>query len=246
MTCDGRRMENKAPVDLKKLFGRESALDYDQGIRRRILGYDSLHEAAHSLLQSQVHESARILIAAVGTGQEAVLCAQAHPGWKIVGFDPSAEMLELGRKRIAHLGLGGRVQLHQATIDSVPASPPFNAATALLVMHFLPDDGSKLALLRGLAGRLEPGATFILADMTGEPGSPDFETLFAAWKVYWRRAHDPSVDDVAMEKEFAARRSRAGWIDEARHLELFAQAGFIAPVRIWSSLLFCAWAMRRA
>jgi tRNA (cmo5U34)-methyltransferase len=239
-------MENNATVDLKKLFGRESALDYDQGIRRRILGYDSLHEAAHSLLQSQLREQARILIAAAGTGQEAALYAQAHPGWKIVGFDPSAEMLELGRARIDALGLGGQVQLHQTTIEGVPLGPPFDAATALLVMHFLPDDGSKLALLRGLAGRLEPGATFILADMTGQPGSPDFETLFEAWKVQWQRAHGPSVDIVAMEKEFADRRSRTGWIDETRHLQLFAQAGFVGPIRIWSGLLFCAWAMRRA
>lgn len=238
-------MENKARVDLKKLFGRESALDYDRGIRRRILGYDDLHEAAHSLLQSQLSEQARILIAAAGTGQEAALCARAHPGWNIVGFDPSAEMLELGRARIGSLGLGGRVQFHQTTIEGLPPGPRFDAATALLVMHFLPDDESKLAFLRGMAGRLKSGAVFILADMTGQPGSPDFETLFAAWKVYWRRAHGPSVDEVAMEKEFADRRSRAGWIDETRHLELFAQAGFVAPVRIWSGLLFCAWAMER-
>jgi tRNA (cmo5U34)-methyltransferase len=130
-------------------------------------------------------------------------------------------------------------------VDALPVVEMYDAATALLVMHFLPDDGSKEEFLHGIAARLKSDAPMLLADMSGRPGSPEFELLFAAWKVHWREEHGLEPDDESLEKEFAERRIRLGWIDEKRHLELFKQAGFGKPVRFWSGLLFSGWYLRK-
>ena len=239
-------MDTRTVFDLNKNFGREGAPEYDQAIRLRIPGYEALHSTARALLECQLPPQARILVVAAGTGQELVSCAEGRPGWSFVGVDPSADMLDIARTKIASVGLGDRVQLFCGSTVELPASERFDAATALLVMHFLPDDGSKHSFLQAIAERMKPGAPLLLADLTGEPGTDEFETLFAAWQSHYAAALGVPADDPAVAKEFAERRSRAGWGDEARHAELFAATGFATPIRFWAGLLFRAWVMRKA
>lgn len=238
-------MENRKAFDLQTIFGRDGARNYDQNIRRRILGYESLHQATDVIFESQLPDEANILVAGAGTGYEIALCAEAHPRWQFLGFDPSPDMLALAQSRMESLNLGKRVKLTSGTVHDLPQGSLFDGATALLVMHFIAEDEAKLVFLSSLASHLKSGATFILADMTGRPGSHEFETLFAAWKVHWKKAYGSAIDSQTLEKEFTERRLRKGWIDEAQHLELFKKAGFVHPVRIWSGLLFSAWAMQR-
>jgi hypothetical protein len=91
----------------------------------------------------------------------------------------------------------------------------------------------------------QAGGPFLLADVTGVPGTPEFKTLFGAWQVHFRRVHGPEVDDETMAKEFAQRRARPGWLDERGQLGLFHEAGFVAPTLFWASLHFRAWVMSK-
>jgi len=231
--------------DVTKLFKGDAAVAYDQGIRRRIPGYESLHTTTFAMLESALPESARLLVVGAGTGHELVAYAQARPLWHMVGVDPSLDMLERARQKIAAAGVGAQVDLYHGTTDGLPTETSFDAATAVLVMHFLSDDGAKADFLQAISQRLRKGGLLLLADMTGQPGTPAFETIFSAWKVHWCHAHGVDIGDARVEQDFAERRARAGWIDEERHLALFSQAGFDEPLSFWSALSFRAWSMRK-
>ncbi len=55
----------------------------------------------------------------------------------------------------------------------------------MLVMHFVPDDGFKLWLLKNIAQRLKPGAELILADLYGDPSLPYFAKFRLAWQALY-------------------------------------------------------------
>jgi tRNA (cmo5U34)-methyltransferase len=239
-------MQEQPVLDLGKHFGGERASEYDEGIRRRIPGYETLHATAQAVLESQLPPRARLLVVGCGTGREIVAYAKANPGWALVGVDPSADMIAIAEKKVAAAAVGDRVELRGGTVSAVAASENFDAATALLVMHFLADDGSKESFLSAIAERLNPGAPLVLADMTGMPGTLEFETIIEAWKAYWSRTYEIAADDPGMLKEFAERRARSGWADDRRHAELFAATGFGPPVLFWKGLLFSAWVTRKS
>ena len=56
-------------------------------------------------------------------------------------------MLLIARKKVAAASLENRISLVRGLINDV-AEKDFDAATSILVMHFLPDDGTKLNFLK--------------------------------------------------------------------------------------------------
>lgn len=55
--------------------------------------------------------------------------------------------------------------------DALPG--PFDAATCILVIGLLPDDGSKLTMLEEVRRRLKPSAPFVLVDRCIDRSAPD-------------------------------------------------------------------------
>src|SRR6185503_765816 len=90
--------------------------------------------------------------------------ARIEPGWRFTGVDPAREMIAEGRRRMDAVGAGNRVQWINGYISDAPPGP-FDGATCLLTLHFVPDDGAKLETLKGLRSRLRRGAPFVLVDL---------------------------------------------------------------------------------
>ena len=150
------------------LAAAEHAASYDDDVRAAIPGYEVLHETAAALLHNALSEQARILLVGVGTGEEILRLAPDHPGWRITAVDPAAAMVDVARAKVDTAALNDRVELRVGGVDDVPATERFDAATLILVQHFLPDDGAKLAMVRAIADRLEPGGLLFLAAMYGD------------------------------------------------------------------------------
>ncbi|VTS66577.1 Uncharacterised protein [Streptococcus dysgalactiae subsp. equisimilis] len=74
-------------------------------------------------------------------------------------------MLALARQRFAMLGLLERIDLHCGEVAGLPASPPYDAALLLLVLHFIRGDEAKLRFLETIAARLAPAAPLLLANL---------------------------------------------------------------------------------
>ena len=216
------------------------AHQYDIDIRRAIPGYEALHSMAYSLLQTNLSKSARLLVVGSGTGMELVNYCQQNPTWSLVGVDPSAEMMAIAVEQLVSLGYRERVDLHTGYVSTLPATEPMDAATLMLVMHFLPDDGSKLQLLKDIARHLKPGAELVLADLHGDRSKPYFAKLKKAWQAFYFS----QLDDESIEAEANFQTSIDNsiyFITEARIIELLQAAGFGNITKFYNAFLFGGW-----
>ncbi|MBV8659082.1 MAG: class I SAM-dependent methyltransferase [Burkholderiales bacterium] len=215
---------------------------YDLKIRALIPGYALLHELSAYLLAEQIGETATVLVGGCGTGEELSRYAALGPGWQLTGIDPSADMLALAEQRMVAEGIANRVRLCCGKLGEVVLAGSFAAATSLLVMHFLPDDGAKLNYLRALATVLPTGAPLLLADLTGERGSEDFDRLFRTWRRQQDATrHNP--DNVALDFAHLARNVHP--VSAERCAALLDAAGFKVEQEYWRALGLSAVLARR-
>jgi tRNA (cmo5U34)-methyltransferase len=135
--------------------------EYEQTVKSVNMGYDLTFLLTECFLHALGKSDLHLLVIGVGGGAEIERFLPHHPGWKITGVDPSQQMLAQAQAKVAALDLEERVTLVQGTIEQLAPDMRFDAATCLYVLHFLPDD-AKLALLRTLRDRLQPGAPLYL------------------------------------------------------------------------------------
>ena len=124
-------------------------------------------------------------------------------------------------------------------VKDLSVEEAFGAATLLLVLHFLDDDGAKLDLLRDIAGRLRPGAPFVLLDITGD--STQIRENLQILK------HLIPLD--ADDEQVRTRLERIGTalfpVSEERLAALLVQAGFERPTRFFQTSVYMGWLTTR-
>ena len=151
------------PDTIDRLLGHfsdpQAVARYAEGPRRFVPGFADLHRMTSILLAERAPRNAQVLVLGAGGGLELQAFAQAQPGWTFDGIDPAAEMLNLARRTLGPLG--SRVRLHQGYIDDAPEGP-FDAATCLLTLHFLPPEDRRRTAIE-IRRRLKPGAPFVAA-----------------------------------------------------------------------------------
>jgi tRNA (cmo5U34)-methyltransferase len=212
---------------------------YDASIRQFTAAYEQLFTMAYSVLCSMVDEDSDLMIAGAGTGMEILTFGQGSHEWSMTGVDPSAEMLAIAKKKIARTGLSNPIRLFNGYVHDLPEDHLYDGATCILVMHFLPDDGSKLRLLESIARRLKSGSPFILADGFGEKDSETFNRTVSAWKTFVKAR---GVDPQTVEDGFSGQiLKRLQFVPEERIEALLAEAGFEKPSRFYTGFLYGGW-----
>jgi len=222
-------------------FEAEYGAQYDRLIRRIVPGYEDLFPQILALLWEALPEEAHVLVVGAGSGSELLGFGPARPGWRFTGVEPSEQMAAIVSGRVRDAGLADRVGIHRGYVAQLPAERVFDAATLDLVLHFLPDDGAKQELLRSIAARLRPGATFVLVDGHGELGTPAFARAMAWWMRYLRIRGMSDADLATYRGEVDA---GVRFVSERRLLELCGAAGFEDPVCFYRGMVFGGWAMR--
>ena len=137
----------------------DSVARYAEGPIRQVPGFLALQQMAGLLLAERIQDDGHVLVLGAGGGLELKAFAHAHRGWRFCGVDPSAEMLGLAKRTLGPLA--ARVDFFQGYIDSAPAGP-FDAATCLLTLHFIPEEERRRTLTE-VYRRLRPGAPFVVA-----------------------------------------------------------------------------------
>lgn len=211
--------------------------EYELAAHRINVGYELVFELATALLRAACPEDGHILIVGAGGGMEVQTFGLAPARWHFTGIDPSANMLALAQDRVTAHGLGDRVQLIQGIPDDLALTPQYDAATCIFVLMHLPDDGSKLRLLQGIARRLKPGAPLILTDGIRDHG----EEFVPAWQHYSVARGMPVADMAAF---LDRTRSPGSVVTEARNLELLAEAGFSTVTRFFTAFVINGWIAR--
>ena len=200
--------------------------DYAQTVTRVNVGYDLLFTLTHCFLRALRRPDLELLVVGAGGGEELARFLPGEPGWRVTGVDPSREMLGVAQTRAARLGAGDRVTLLRGTVDDLPPGARFDAATCLFVLHFLPDAG-KLALLRGIAGRLRPGAPLLVASgarVDDEALRGLRDDFLGAWQQYGERLGMPAEQMAGTIARLVAQ--QPAMTTPADYVRLLHAAGF--------------------
>jgi demethylmenaquinone methyltransferase/2-methoxy-6-polyprenyl-1,4-benzoquinol methylase len=111
---------------------------------------------------------ARVLDLATGTGDLAFAIAKQHPEARVVGVDPSAGMLEIGRKKALAKRLDDRVTLVLGDAQELAFDDgTFDAACIAFGIRNVPDRARGLAEMRRV---VRPGGRVCVLEL-GEPRS---------------------------------------------------------------------------
>ncbi|MCP4445920.1 MAG: bifunctional demethylmenaquinone methyltransferase/2-methoxy-6-polyprenyl-1,4-benzoquinol methylase UbiE [Myxococcales bacterium] len=115
-TGSGAMFDNLAPR--YDLLNRLMSLGVDKRWRRR------------TVRSLQLRSGDKVLDLATGTGDLAINIARKHTDVTVVGVDPSAGMLDVGRTKIAKAGLSERITMREGVGEELPfENDTFNAVT---------------------------------------------------------------------------------------------------------------------
>ena len=206
----------------KNFDAGETAKRYADGPPRFVPGYEAMQALCAQLLAERADKDGNILVLGAGGGLELLTLAHQQTGWKFTGVDPSPAMLAEARRRIQDAGVADRVELVEGYISDAPQSP-FDGATCLLTLHFVPDDGSKLETLKAIRQRLRPDAAFVLVDLCVDYDAPDAELRLDRFSTF---AINAAVDREAALQTRTQVRNRIASVSPERQKNLMSEAGF--------------------
>lgn len=215
-----------------------AADEYEQMVRLALPGYEVMHTFVLACLRSCLSETANLLVVGAGGGMELIRLGQSNPKWQFLGVDPSAKMLAIAQQKITQHQLSQRIKLVQGYVQDLPNDLVYDAATSILVMHFIPDDNAKLTFLQSIAQRLKTSAPFILVDVFGTKESPELEQTIATIQAYWKETGLSEDKQKQLLENF---NSRVYPLSEAKILELLQQAGFSRVIRFYTGLWVGGW-----
>jgi len=217
-------------ADLFKDAGH--ARTYADRPRKIIPGFDGLHRIMAQLLLETSPE--RTLVLGGGGGLELKTLISALPEGRFCAVDPAAEMIAQGR---AYLGDPASVDWVEGYIFDAPEGP-FDAATCLLTLHFVPDDGAKLETLKAIRARLKPNAPFVIAHLSIDKNDPASGRRFDR---YLKFGSDSDMDPTVLKEAHERVRTHLNCVGPARDEELLREAGFQGVEPVFRGLYWCGW-----
>jgi len=217
-----------------EIFENERATGYNQFVETWIPNYHYFMDRLPKLL----HETNRkdLLVVGCGTGNEIERFIRAREHWEITGVDPSPDMVKQARLKLQH---HKNVKLIEGLVTDLDIEKKFGAATLLLVLHFLDDDGEKLNLLKEIAERLEPGAPFVMLDITG-----DENQMKKNLKIL-RLLLPDGLDEEQVNSRLSRIENELFPVSEKRLSDLIVEAGFEPPLRFFQSATYMGWLTMR-
>lgn len=235
----GHAKEESRLTDPAKKFDPARAGEYERQSRVALAGYESCHELSACMLAATLGSgtAARILVVgAGGTAQEIVAAGKLEPRWRFTAVDPSQPMLDLAVAKLREHGLADRAEVHLGYVDDLSPEERFDAATMIGVLHHLPGDDARQAILRSIATRLKPEAPLVLGGNHYAYSSQPL--LLAAWGERWRM-NGASPEEVEGKLGKILQGADPPHSEEAV-ASLLAIAGFDRPLRLFSSLFWGA------
>ena len=227
-------MQNQEPP---VFFDEKRASSYDSQYAKLASLTDTLHLLMRVVL-SDLPARANLLCVGVGTGSEMLFLAREFPEWQFSAVEPAAPMLDICRQRAADAGIEARCTFHEGYLETLPPSPPFDAATSILVSHFIVDLEEQHAFHRQIAERLCPSGPFVTAALVADPSAPSSPSLLDVWMQMQKYAGISPEQINAMRGSYG----RAFAVQSPKEVEaIIASSGFSAPVLFFQALLIHAW-----
>lgn len=175
-------MADSNSVFLDMFRNPDAIARYAEGPPRFTPGLEALHRMSVILLAEHMPADGHLLVLGAGGGLELKAFAQAQPDWRFTGVDPARPMLDLARAAMG--ARADRATLIEGLIEDAPDGP-FDGATCLLTLHFLPREG-RTQTLREMRQRMKPGAPLVVAHSSfpqDEPARSRWLDRYAAYAV---------------------------------------------------------------
>lgn len=213
-----------------ELFENERAAGYNLFVENWIPNYHYFQGLLPKLLQDIPQKE--LLVVGCGTGNEIEEFTKSSDAWQVTGIDPSPEMIAQAKVKLQEYN---NVQLIEGVLSDLGTDKKYSAATLLLVLHFIPDNGEKLEMLKYIAGRLAPKAPLILLDITG-----DSDQIMGNLGVL-RTLLPHDLDRAKVENRLQRIAQDLHHVAEDRLIELVVEAGFEPPLRFFQSSVYMGW-----
>lgn len=210
---------------------------YAEGPSAFVPAYAHMHRMTAQLIRERIGSAGEVLVLGAGGGLELEAFATRYPHWSFVAVDPAAEMLKVARERMRLAEASGRVSWHHGTIFDAPPGP-FDAATCLLTLHFVPDDGAKERTLAAVRRRLKPGAPFVLVDLCIDLGSPEATVALARYRDF---ALESGADPERVDTTCGRITTVLKTVSPARDEELLLASGFSGIELFYAGLSWRGW-----
>lgn len=210
----------------------EHARTYAERPRKIIPGFDGLHRIMAQLIAEA--SPSETLVVGGGGGLELRTLIDALPDSRFCAVDPSAEMIAQGR---VYLEDPASVDWVEGYVFEAP-DRQFDAATCLLTLHFVEDDGAKLETLKAIHSRLKPGAPFVIAHLSIDKTDPASDQRFDR---YLKFASDSDMDPVVLKEAHNRVRNQLNCVGPARDEALLKEAGFNGIEMVFRGFYWSGW-----
>lgn len=222
-------------IDPNVQFDDEMSARYDGFVPLLIPDYVRIHELVVAQLGLALDEGACILVVGAGTCAEVLTLADFDPTWTFVAVEPSAAMVDVARRRLAAAGLNDRVTFHIGTIDTLEDQGPFDAATAILMLHFVPLE-QKAAVLEDIAKRLKTNAPLVMAHPIGDPKSDEHTLAMQSWRDHLEEMFKDRAAEV-----YSNVSDTLHFMSDEAQTDALKGVGFDQVVRFHTKLIIGAW-----
>ncbi|MGY0799981.1 class I SAM-dependent methyltransferase [Lysobacter sp. A286] len=213
--------------------------NYANGPVRLVPGLHALHRMAGLLLAEVVPEDGRVLVLGAGGGMELKAFAEAQPGWRFFGVDPSPQMLALAADTLGLLA--PRAELFEGYIDAVPEMS-FDGATCMLTLHFLSVD-ERLHTLHELRRRLKPGAPLVVAHHSFSQSNEDRTRWLKRYAAF---AVSSGIPESSAKSAIDAIATRLPVLSPDAEVALLQDAGYERIELFYAGFTFRGWVAYRA
>lgn len=217
-------------MDKVEIFENQRAAKYNDFVQAWIPNYHYFLSKVPQLLSNAKNQ--HLLVAGCGTGNEIKEFVKVSKNWQITGVDPSPEMIAQASEKLQDFA---QVDLIEGLVSDLDTSKKFGAATLLLVLHFMEDDGTKLSLLKDIAEKLESNAPFVMLDITGSK-----QQIQENLKVL-ELLLPSNLDKEEVKNRLYRIENQLYPISENRLSELMIEAGFETPTRFFQTSIYMGW-----
>lgn len=223
------------------IFDQERAAAYDSRFDKLSPLRDALHLQMRAVL-ADLPEEARILCVGAGTGAELLYLAQQFPTWRFTAVEPAEPMLNICRQRVAAAGIAERCTFHAGYLDSLPATDAFDAATCLLVSHFILEKMARRQFFSQIASRLCTRGVLINSDLVADKSAPGYAKKLAVWLRMMTLAELPPEE---LESLRIAYDHDVALLPPQQLESMLVSSGFDTPVLFYQSMLIHGWYSHR-
>lgn len=221
-------------------FDKQNAESYDTRWAELAPFNESLHLQMRIIL-GELPANSRILCVGAGTGAELLALAELFPKWRFLAVDPSEPMLEICQRKADENGIADRCDFLVGFVHDIPdTNRCFDAATSVLVSHFILDRAERLNYFQEIKKRLRQGGLLVTTDLSEAPRGQQAELM----RVWQRMMEHVGATAEQVEGMLEAYKKSVSMLSEESLEALLREAGFEQPTQFAQTLLIRSWFAR--